>query len=344
MARKRSILGLIPLINLMESHGQDPVPLLLKHNIALDNMMGNAVIEEEVELKFIEDVLGRLNKPLLGVEVGSQINFTSYGPLALLLMTSATLLESCRLSVQFQALSLLYSQTTLHMEQDGIEIRFALPNCKTELKNFIADRDLMGSFVFISEILTDSEKRLLSCGTCRPKPTGPQLKTYQTYIDFNPLFDQPYNWFRIPYSIVRHTLPHANPLVHKIYLVQAYELLRNLAPDQEDTATQVKRIISGYDSHFPGLPDIAKTLGISERTLRRKLNDEGVSFREILEQHKKKRALDMLALKDMSVNALTQALGYTEPASFLRAFKRWTGLTPKQYAKGIGVLEDPAKP
>ncbi len=329
------MLGLIPLINLMESHGQDPVPLLLKHNIALDNMMGNALIEQEVELEFIEDVLGRLNKPLLGVEVGSQINFTSYGPLALLLMTSATLLESCRLSVQFQALSLLYSQTTLHMEKDGIEIRFALPNCKTELKNFIADRDLMGSFVFISEILTDSEKRLLRCGTCRAKPTGAQLKTYQTYIDFNPQFDQPYNWFRIPYSIVRHTLPHANPLVHKIYLVQAYELLRNLAVDHEDTATQVKRIISSYDSHFPGLPDIAKTLGISERTLRRKLSQEGISYREILDEIKKKRALDMLTLHNMSIDALAQALDYTESASFLRAFKRWTGLTPKQYLKDL---------
>jgi|GEM_PF-1146143 len=333
MAAKRSILGLIPLITLMERHGQDPLPLLQKHNIALDNMMGNAVIEPEVELEIIGDILARLDKPLLGIEVGKQINFTSYGALAMLIMTSATLLEACRLSVQFQSLSLLYSHSTLHMEQDYLEIRLTLPRCKPEIKSFIADRDLMGSYVFISEILSDTDKALLSCGTCRPKPTGAQLKTYRQYIDFNPQFDQAYNWFRMPYSMIRHVLPHSNPLVHKIHLVQAYEAMRNLFPDHDDIVTQVKRIISGYDTHFPALPEIAKSLGKSERTLGRKLSEAGVSYREILDELKKKRALDMLALQDMSVGALTLALDYTEPASFLRAFKRWTGLTPKQYLK-----------
>ncbi len=341
MVGKRSILGLIPLITLMESHGKDPLPLLKQHNIALDNMMGNAVIEQAVELEIIEDILTRLNKPLLGIEVGRQINFTSYGALAMLLMTSATLLEACRLSVQFQSLSLLYSHSTLHMEKDYLEIRLTLPQCNPELKSFIADRDLMGSYVFINEILTDTDKSLLSCGTCRPMPTGAQLKTYRQHIDFNPQFDQAYNWFRLPYAIIRHALPHSNPLVHRIHLVQAYESMRNLSANHDDIVTQIKRIIAGYDTHFPALPEIAKTLGKSERTLGRKLSQAGISYREILDELKKKRALDMLALQDMSIGALTQALDYTESTSFLRAFKRWTGLTPKQYSKQHNLKDTP---
>ncbi len=333
MSRKRSINGLIPLINLMESHGHDPLPLLTKYDVCLDTMVGSAVIELEVELEIVADIVEKLDEPLLGLEVGSQVNFTSYGALALLIMTAPTMLEACRVTIQFQSLALLFSQVTLEQEQDYIELRYSLPECEAGIKNFIADRDLMGVYVFIQEILSPAKRKLISCGTARPKPTGALLKRYLQYVDFNPEFDQAYNWFRFPISIAREKIPHTNPLVHKVHLIQAYELLRNLFPDNDDTVAQVRQVVAGYKNQFPTLPDIAKTLRTSERTLRRKLKDSGVSYREILDEHKKKRALEMLASKDMSISELTESLGYTESTSFLRAFKRWTGQTPKQYIK-----------
>jgi AraC-like DNA-binding protein len=333
MAQQRSINGLIPLINLLETHGHDPLPLLKKHDICLDTMMGNALIELEVELDMVADVLQRLDDPLLGLKVGSQINFTSYGAQALLIMTAPNILEACRMAVQFQSLSLLISHATLIVEKDWVEIRHTLPDCKIDIKNFIADRDLIGSYIFIKELLSAPKRRLLSSGTARPQPTDLQLIRYKQYVDFSPEFDQPYNWFRFPLAISREKMTHANPLVHKVHLIHAYELMRNLFPGKDDILAQIKQIIAGYDKSFPSLPHVAKTLGSSERTLRRKLQDLGMSYREILDDHKKKRALDMLALQGMNITALTQSLGYTESTSFLRAFKRWTGKTPKQYMK-----------
>ena len=333
MSRKRSINGLIPLINLLESHGHDPLPLLKTHGISLDSMVGNAVIELEVELEIVADIVECLDEPLLGLEVGSQINFTSYGALALLIMTAPSMLEACRVTTQFQSLALLFSHVTLHEDKDWVEIRYSLPECKADIKNFMADRDLIGVYVFISEILSATKRTFLSCGTARPKPSGPELTRYLQRVDFKPEFDQPYNWFRIPMAIAREKIPHSNPLVHKVHLIQAYELLRNFYPDKDDSVAQVRQVVAGYKSQFPTLPDIAKTLRTSERTLRRKLKDSGVSYREILDDHKKKRALEMLASKDMNISELTESLGYTESTSFLRAFKRWTGQTPKQYIK-----------
>ncbi len=337
MSQKRSIIGLIPLINLLESHGHDPVTLLKKHQISLDTMIGSAVIEPEVELAIVADVVERLGDPLLGLEVGGQVNFTSYGMLAMLLMTASNMLDSCRIGVRFQSLSLLLSHLRLHVEKDWIELRYTLPECKAEIKSFIADRDMAGVYVFIKEILTASDLMLISSGTARPKPTGLLLKRYFQYVDFKPEFDQPYNWFRIPMTIAMKKYKNANPLVHKVYLIQAYEQMEKFFPDKDDTIAQVRQVVAGYESKYPTLPDIAKTLGNSDRTLRRKLRDLGVSYREILDDHKKKRALDMLAQKDMSISELTESLGYTESTSFLRAFKRWTGQTPKQYMK---VLRD----
>ncbi len=325
MSLKRSIIGLIPLINLLENHGHNPEPLLEKHQISLDTMVGSALIDAEVELAIVADVVALLDQPLLGLEVGGKINFTSYGMLAMLIMTAPSLLDACRITVQFQSLSLLFSRLALHVEKDWIELRYTLPECSGDIKNFIADRDLVGVHVLIKDILSAPEVAQINCGTARTKPKGLQLKRYLQTVDFTPEFDQPYNWFRIPMAIA----------VHKVYLIQAYEQMGKFSPDKDDTIAQVRQVVAGYDSNFPTLPEIAKTLGHSDRTLRRKLNDAGISYRDILDEHKKKRALDMLAQKDMTISALTESLGYTESTSFLRAFKRWTGKTPKQYIKEL---------
>ncbi len=293
------------------------------------------MVEAQVELDIVADVVARLNEPLLGLEVGRKINFTSYGTLAMLMMTASNLLEACRVGEQFQSLTLLFSHFKLHVEKDWIELRYTLPECKAEIKNFIADRDLLGVYVFIQEILSAHEVMLLAAGTARSKPKGAQFKKYYQTVGLKPEFDQPYNWFRIPIAIAKQELKHANPLVHKVYLIQAYEQIGKLVPDKDDTVAQVHQVVAGYENNFPALSDIARTLGVSDRSLRRKLKDSGVSYRKILDDHKKKRALDMLAQKEMSISSLTESLGYSEAASFLRAFKRWTGKTPKQYMKAL---------
>ncbi len=333
MSQKRSIIGLIPIINLLESYGHNPVQILERHHVSLDSMMGTAVIDSQLELEIVADVVQRLNEPLLGLEVGRQINFTSYGMLAMLLMTAPDLLESARIGARFQSLSLLFSHLTVNVEKDWVELRYTLPKCEGDIKNYIADRDLIGVYIFIREVLSAPEIKLLTFGTARPKPTGILLKRYFQNVDFTPTFDQPCNWMRIPMVLARQPLKNANPLVHKVYLVQAYEQMGRFFPDKDDPIAQVRQVVAGYDNNFPTLPDIAKTLGNSDRTLRRKLKEAGLSYREILDDHKKKRALDMLAQKNMSITALTESLGYTESTSFLRAFKRWTGQTPKQYIK-----------
>jgi len=291
------------------------------------------MIEQSVEFEIVADIIEHLNDPLVGLKVGSQIIFTSYSTPAMLIMTAPTLLDACHIGEQFQSLSLLYSYMTLNIEKDWLELRFTLPTARNEVKNFITDRDLMGIYVFFKELLAEPESMVFTCGTARLKPVGAQLKTYLQQVSFQPKFNQPYNWFRIPFAVTRQKVKHANPLIHKVHLIQTYELRRNFFPSNDDTIAQIRQVIAGYDSHFPSLPAIARSLSSSERTLSRKLKDAGISYREIIDAHKKKRALDMLSHKDISISSLSESLGYSESASFLRAFKRWTGLTPKQYLR-----------
>jgi AraC-like DNA-binding protein len=76
---------------------------------------------------------------------------------------------------------------------------------------------------------------------------------------------------------------------------------------------------------------VARQLGMSTRTLSRRLGDEGVAFTEILEEIRAALARRYLAERDLPVSEIAWLLGYREVSSFTNAFKRWSGMTPRQF-------------
>jgi AraC-like DNA-binding protein len=81
--------------------------------------------------------------------------------------------------------------------------------------------------------------------------------------------------------------------------------------------------------------DVARRLGISSRTLSRKLHDEGAAFAEILDDFRKALAKRYLNEHELQVSEIAWLLGYRELSSLTHAFKRWTGMTPKQFRSSI---------
>lgn len=78
---------------------------------------------------------------------------------------------------------------------------------------------------------------------------------------------------------------------------------------------------------------IAKELSLSPRSLRRKLDEEGTSFREILQSQRLLKAENLLVSGQLQISELAAYLGYSDLAVFSRAFKIWTGLSPRDYIK-----------
>jgi len=78
-----------------------------------------------------------------------------------------------------------------------------------------------------------------------------------------------------------------------------------------------------------GMAAIAAKLSISRQTLLRQLKAEGTNFEKVLDDLRHKLALDYLGGKKVSVNETAYLVGFSEPAAFSRAFKRWTGSTPR---------------
>ena len=84
---------------------------------------------------------------------------------------------------------------------------------------------------------------------------------------------------------------------------------------------------------MPSMAETAQALNLPERTLRHQLQQLNTSYKQIREDIIKDKALRLMEYKEYSIEMIAELLGYSEPAAFNHAFKRWFGQSPRQYTK-----------
>jgi len=94
---------------------------------------------------------------------------------------------------------------------------------------------------------------------------------------------------------------------------------------------RVRRVIETSYPFPPKLARAAATLFVSDRTLKRRLQEKNASFQNLVDQVRLERARELLTGTSMNLNQIADVLGYADAANFTRAFKRWTGVSPSHY-------------
>jgi AraC-like DNA-binding protein len=133
------------------------------------------------------------------------------------------------------------------------------------------------------------------------------------------------------------TLRAADPALGSIIRKRLDKALGKLdQPADESTAARVRRLlVDGMGKDDQSVQTIGREMGMSARTLSRRLVAEGTSFRAIQDQVRHQLAAALLADASVSISEVAFFLGYSEPAPFHRSFKRWTGTTPQAHRKAI---------
>jgi AraC-like DNA-binding protein len=135
------------------------------------------------------------------------------------------------------------------------------------------------------------------------------------------------------FNIDARTLPliHADTRLNDLLLKYCEAALADRKGDKSQLRTRVENAISSVLPHGRVLVnDVARSLGMSERTLARKLSDEGLNFTEILQQLRRDLAVRYLDDRKLHVSKIAWLLGFHEMSAFTHAFRRWTGKTPSQ--------------
>lgn len=97
---------------------------------------------------------------------------------------------------------------------------------------------------------------------------------------------------------------------------------------------RVERLVANHHSGnlvFPKAEKIAYEMGMGKVTLYRKLQHEGTSYQRIKDNIRRERSIELLEKNDLSVDRISEIIGFSEARSFTRAFRTWTGLSPRQY-------------
>src|SRR5262245_46924408 len=126
-------------------------------------------------------------------------------------------------------------------------------------------------------------------------------------------------------------LTHADTHLNDLLLKYCEAALADRRDDMNELRTRVENAISSLLPHGRVLvEDVARSLGMSERTLARRLSDEGLNFTEILQQPRRDLAIRYLDDRKLHVSKIAWLLGFNEVSAFTHAFKRWTGKTPRE--------------
>ena len=134
-----------------------------------------------------------------------------------------------------------------------------------------------------------------------------------------------------PTDLLDRPMPGADPALAAYLKAQADALAGRLAARGLASQDCARRIAERLGKGEPSQTEIARQMGMSERTLQRRLSAEGTTFNGLLEDARRTLAVSYLADRKLAAYEVSFLLGYSEPATFFRAFKRWTGKTPQQY-------------
>ncbi|WP_323993227.1 AraC family transcriptional regulator ligand-binding domain-containing protein [Nguyenibacter sp. L1] len=137
----------------------------------------------------------------------------------------------------------------------------------------------------------------------------------------------------IPASICDRTLLHAHEVTF-LRSVQQCQLEIELFRRHPALVTEIRNRLDNLTDGVPSFSALARDIGMSERTLRRRLLDLGTSYTAILDEVRFEKARLLLLQSGVTTDMIARKLGYTETSNFRHAFRRWAGHSPQSFREG----------
>jgi len=163
---------------------------------------------------------------------------------------------------------------------------------------------------------------------CVTHPPPPYADEYERIFQAPVTFGAKWNAMMVDERWMFHRLNQQPRYVFGVLSERADALLKDLENSKTMRGTVEALLMPVLHKGEANIDAVADKLGMSRQTLFRRLKEEDVTFEIVLDELRHRLALDYLRARKVSVNETAYLVGFSDPAAFSRAFKRWTGTTP----------------
>jgi len=278
---------------------------------------------------FYRNVVDLADDPGIGLELGWMTSLSEKGPLGLMQLVARTVRDAVEEGYANQQ---TYSGLTEWRYEitDGFIIHYL--DCKEEyepLRLFLLERAL-GIFQAHAEELVDSTAKPTKVLVDYKAPA--HIDRYKEIFRCPVYFAQPAIEMHYDLSYLDREMEGADTQTHDVLEGLQASVAKKLSAEK-DIVNEVKMVLCRKPGEFPKLEQVASSLAISPRTLRRKLGAEGVRFQDLLDTERRKVAEDYLSDSNLTIQQITEQCDFSDAQNFSQAFKRWTGMSPSDYRK-----------
>lgn len=315
---------------LAAEHGHAPPEVLRQAGITPAGSPNAQELSMDEYLRLLDTITRLLGHISIGTEMGWRIPPTALGPLGAAVLSCATghdALALCQRFWHFYGMGLTLAISTT---ADGVcilEFQTQPALVPATHRHVVLEAVIAGFVRGITGLQRIAPEHFTIWFDLEQPAYAEQVR--QRLGDVH--WGMPTNCIRLPAHLLDKPLPQASPLALQDAVSQCEQAERLLGKRTDDIAERVRRELTLSDDGYPSLEAVAERLNMSTRTLRRRLQDQGLGFMDLLHAARRRDALSLLARPALEVAQIAQMLGYADPANFTRAFRQWTGLTPSAW-------------
>jgi AraC-like DNA-binding protein len=268
--------------------------------------------------------------PCFGLHAGCKAELGSYDILDYLFATSATLGDGCRAMERYHRLLAEIWRVDLLVEGPSARFRLRVPPEYVEPLAHAWDYFFAGALRRIrSAVPRPISPRVVHLMRPRPADPGEYVRVFGCPVEFGHGVGE----FVFDAEHLALPLVSSNRALHRLVRRHGEQLLARL-PTEGDLLEQARSTLAELlPDGPPSVGGLARRLGVSERTLQRKLGERGLSYKQLLDMVREEVAVRVLQAGVVTVSDLAFRLGFQSVAAFSRAFHRWRGLSPSDFRR-----------
>ena len=278
----------------------------------------------------------RYSAPGWSLDVGRRFELGAQGPLGFAMISAPTLGAAVDVMARYGHVRSPWFR--LHVERDAR--RWGIVVQRLMREPYDVDVALLEVMWLSAQALVESvlgramTEAVIGCDYAAP----PWADRYADVFDCTVSFDASESSLSMPLEWLDLACPLADAAMFQL-AVARLERERRRLESGDHLEARIEVLLEASGDAGMSLTQLADRLNLSRRTLLRRLSDSGIAFGALLDRHRMRRAESLLGDPAYSAQEIAYRLGYSDPANFARAFRRWYGEAPGAYRRRMQHIE-----